>query len=217
MDNEDFLRRLSEVSEWHRPQVGQNGFPNFNKGRRPKNTPAPRQITEQELDAMTEEELEQYHNELMAWREAQPNDSIAPEIKAIKPQPTQCDDCGQMLDCQRRVEKKLHITGQRHWRVKCVNCQCYQHPGTGKFTVKYQQSHQFFCDYYRLKKGLYRSKYQPDVRPESKTQTDHTPQDPESEPVSYEKYIYYVLVSGCGDNVIKHRREILLPEIKKDK
>lgn len=163
MDPKEFLRRLSEVSEWHRPQLGPQGSPSVSKGRGPKKIKHPGPITEQQLEAMTEHEVKRYYDQLMAWREAQPNDSVAPEIIRVKCQAKDCEDCYKHCPEGRKVEKKLHQTANPHWRELCVECQMYKSPLTGLFEIPKRGSHQFFNDYYRTKLGRYHSKYQPEV------------------------------------------------------
>jgi hypothetical protein len=170
MNNDEFLKRLSEVSEWYRPQTGPNGQPSVSKGRAVKVPEHPGPITAEELDEMTEEAVTEYYERLMAWREAQPNITVPPEILKVKYPPQSCEDCDKILEEPRRVERKLHESSQRHWRERCVNCDCFKHPQTGEYSISKKYSHQFFIDFYRPKKGVYKSKYQkePKVKKEPK-------------------------------------------------
>lgn len=163
MDQEEFLRRLSEVSEWHRPQTGPNGQPSTRKGYQVKLVPHPGAITEEELAEMSDQEAQAYYEQLVAWREQQPNLSVPPEIVKVKHQPTNCDDCGRLCPEGRRVERKLHQTAQPHWREYCTTCELYKDPHTGKFDLPKLGAHQKFNDFYRVKLGVYKSKYQPKV------------------------------------------------------
>lgn len=160
MNQEDFLKKLTEVAEWHRPQTGPSGAVSVNK-RAKKQIVEPPKLSVEEIEAMTDQELLDYYDQLTAWRESQPNETIAPEIVKLKPQPSSCEDCGKELCETRRTERKLYESGSRHWREKCINCQCWRHPQTGEFTLKGPEAHRFFTDYYRPKKGVYKSKYQP--------------------------------------------------------
>lgn len=163
MDNELFLKKLSELTEWHRPQTGPNGHPSVSKGRERKQVEKPEPVTEAELDAMTDTEVQEYYDRLVAWRESLPNDSVPPEIIRLKCNPHDCEDCGQTLNEHRKIECKKYDSAGGHWRTRCANCGNYQHPHTKEFSVSQGASHQFFLNFYRPKLGKYKSKYQPHV------------------------------------------------------
>jgi len=164
MNKKEFLQRLSEVSEWHRPHLGPNGCYSVAKGKTIKLPEHPGTVTEQELEEMSEHEVKCYYDRLLAWREAQPNESVPPEITQVKVQAVDCEDCGRYCEYGRRTQRKLHDSGSRHWREFCVECEQFKDPATGKFTVPKLGSHQYFNDYYKPKLGLYRSKYQPEPK-----------------------------------------------------
>jgi hypothetical protein len=165
MDEKLFLQKLSEVAEWHRPQTGPNGAASVNKRAR---HPGP--ITQEELDEMSDEEAQDYYDRLMAYKESLPNDNVAPEIIKLKPQPTDCDDCGRHCATGRRVESKISITGVKHWRTKCLACNLYRDPATNKFTLEPNRVPNYLNSYYRPKLGVYNSKYQPE--PKKKIEPD---------------------------------------------
>jgi hypothetical protein len=159
MDDKLFLQRLSEVAEWHRPQTGPNGAASVNK--RAKNAPQhPGPVTELELDAMTDQEAQDYYDQLMAWRSVQPNNSVPPEIIKLKTQAMDCGDCGLHCPDGRRVESKLCYTGTKHWRTKCQVCEFYMDPATGQFTLDPKDVHRYMSSYHRPKLGVYNSKHQ---------------------------------------------------------
>lgn len=164
MDNELFLKKLSEVAEWHRPQTGPQGFPSVKRGTEKTNVPKPEPVTEAELDAMSDAEVEAYYDQLIKWRESQPNDSVPPEIVKLKAPNKPCEDCGKELTEHRRVECKRYDSSGGHWRTRCVNCTNYQNPLTKEFNISQGASHQFFIDFYRPKQGKYNSKYQPKAK-----------------------------------------------------
>jgi hypothetical protein len=159
MNNEEFLQRLSEVSEWHRPQCGPNGAVSVNK--RAKSGPQhPGTVTEAELAAMDEDEITEYYERLLAWREAQPNASVPPEIKRVKIQAVDCEDCGRHCPQGRRTERKLYESGTRHWREFCTECELFKSPVSGLYEIPKLGNQQFFNSYHRPKLGVYASKYQ---------------------------------------------------------
>ncbi len=63
MNNDEFLKRLSEVSEWYRPQTGPMGQPSVSKGRAKPIPLHPGPITEEELDEMSEEAVTEYYEQ----------------------------------------------------------------------------------------------------------------------------------------------------------
>jgi hypothetical protein len=149
MNNDEFLRRLSEVSEWYRPQCGPQGQPSVSKGRAKPIPLHPGPITAEELDEMSEEAVTEYYEQLIAWREAQPNASVPPEILRLKPYARTCEDCNKACDSTRSVERKLYVSTAKHWREYCDYCELFKNPRTGEFSVKREASAQFFGNLYR--------------------------------------------------------------------
>ena len=178
MNNDEFLRRLSEVSEWYRPQTGTGGQPIVSKGRARAVPEHPGPITQEELDLMTDEAAQEYYDKLMLWREAQPNASVPPEILKLKTYAIKCQDCGKGCDSTRLVECRRYIAGRDHWREYCNYCECFRDPRTGEFTIKREASAQFFGNFYRRDKPLPRVKTpkppkvpKPKGRPKKMTKT----------------------------------------------
>jgi hypothetical protein len=204
MDNDEFLKRLSEVSEWHRPMLGPNGCYSVNKNAKQRELEKPREITEQELDEMTDSEAQAYYDALVAWRETQPNDSLQPEILKVKVQAIDCPDCGRHCPQGRRTERKLHLSGSKHWREKCCECKNYRDPMSGEFTVSCYVAHQYLTQVFKPKMGKNNSKYQK-VNKEEK-QEKPKPPEPEYENVSVKKE--YWLIKEHGDGVIRELRSI---------
>lgn len=159
MDPKLFLKRLSEVSEWHRPRLGPNGAPVIGQRLAAYDIPHPGVKTEEELDEMSDQEIKEYYEQLMAWREAQPNESVPPEVLKVRPQPKNCEDCGRHCPEGRRTEKKLHFTGRPHWREYCKECEQFRDPRTREFTLPKLGSHQYFNDCYRVYKADKRGPY----------------------------------------------------------
>jgi hypothetical protein len=161
MNNEEFLKRLSEVAVWARPMTGPGGYPSVRRGFEAKEIPKPDPVTEAELNEMSDAEVEAYYDQLCKWRESQPNPSVGPEILELKPCVKPCEDCGKELSEPRKIECKKYDSAGGHWRTRCVNCTNFKHPLTKEYSVSQASSHQFFLDFYRPKQGKYKSKYQP--------------------------------------------------------
>lgn len=164
MDEKLFLQKLSELAEWHRPQTGPQGFPSVKRGSERKQIEKPEPVTEAELDAMSDEAVEEYYERLVRWRESQPNELVPPEIVKLKPPVNPCEDCGEQLSEHRRIECRKYDSHGGHWRSRCVNCNRWQNPLTKEFDISQGASHQFFSSFHRPKKGAYASKYQPKVK-----------------------------------------------------
>lgn len=202
MDEKLFLQKLSEVAEWHRPQTGPNGACSINK--RAKSAPEhPGPITQEELDEMSDAEAQDYYDRLMAYKASLPNDSVGPEIKRLKIQPVNCEDCGNTCANGRKLESKLHQTGKPHWRTRCVECNLYKDPVTGKFTINPQSVHSYMGSYYRPKLGIYKSKFQSEIKkpePQIKERLKEIVQVPKEEfrMVPYDK----------GDSIVYVREPI---------
>lgn len=154
MNNDEFLKRLSEVSEWYRPQTGPAGQPSVSKGRAKAVPEHPGPITQAELDLMSDEEAQDYYDRLMLWRESQPNASVPPEITKLKTYARKCEDCNKGCDSTRLVECKLYLTGRSHWREYCTYCELFRDPRTKEFSIKREASGQVFGNLYRRDKPM---------------------------------------------------------------
>jgi hypothetical protein len=144
MDNEEFLKKLSELTEWHRPEFGPNGSKSVSK--RTKDVP---EIIEECVDELEENKESEPQG---------PNESVPPVIIRLKPQKRNCDDC-ECVVTDRRVERKLHHTNKPHWREYCTACKLYKDPRTGRFELTAKQSQMIYQTVTRGQ-GKYRSKYQ---------------------------------------------------------
>ena len=150
MNNELFLKRLSEVSHWHRPKLGPSGAVSVNK-RNNTTVEHPGMISLEELESMSDQEIEQYHEQLMAWKEAQPNESVPPEIKELIYQPKACEDCGLTVTCRRTQRRMCWTNDYPHWREHCVNCGLYKNPNTKEFNLSSHESQNVFKIWIRAK------------------------------------------------------------------
>jgi hypothetical protein len=146
MNNDEFLKRLDEVSEWHRPQCGPTGGPKHKN--KDKLVEHPGELTEEELSEMSDTEVNKYHSKLMAWLEQQPNYSTGPEITKLKYEPRSCEDCSRQCKKPRVVESKLVQQPVQYWRTRCNICCLYKDPATGKFSLNSVGVHNYLGNYY---------------------------------------------------------------------
>jgi hypothetical protein len=203
MNNDEFLKRLSEVAEWYRPHTGPNGAASVNKNAKLRKIEHPGTVTEAELAAMDEEEITEYHERLLAWREAQPNSSVPPEIKKLKIQAKDCEDCGRHCPNGRQVQSKICATGRPHWRTNCVTCELYRDPATGEFTLNSKDVHNYLSTYYRPKLGVYSSKHQPN--PQNKAEPK--PRGPKGRPKKLTKTQLVEDIMANGTWLIKETED----------
>jgi hypothetical protein len=56
------------------------------------------------------------------------------------------------------VERKLYVSGVKHWREYCNYCEKFRDPRTNEFSVSRQASAQFFGNLYRRDKPMPKAK-----------------------------------------------------------
>jgi hypothetical protein len=122
MDNNEFLQKLSELTEWEIPKVGPGGCSMHRKKA---------VVEEVELDEDGEEIV--FEEPITKG----PNTTMAPRIIKIKPQPRMCEDCHEIVD-NRVTLRKVNFTPVMHWREKC-NCGIHKDPNTGEFSLRTNQ------------------------------------------------------------------------------
>jgi hypothetical protein len=142
MNNDEFLKKLSAVTDWQFPKI-EDDTPPRGRGR------------------PTEEELEWLANRhsLVGEKLKTVNDTCAPQILKVHCQSIDCPDCGQHCEGGRRVEIKRYFAHGGSWRKQCMNCKLFRDPRTGKFTLTSKLSSAVYQGLHR-NKGVYRSKYQ---------------------------------------------------------
>lgn len=146
MNHELFLKRLREVAEIEHPHDNR------------KQVPPPPKVTNEELDEMTEHEVKEYWDQLVAWRESLPNETIQHELVKIKHEPKTCEDCGKEV-VNRKVHIRLCHTGAPHWRTHCMTCHLHQNPLTKKFDMNGTDSNNLWKSIMRPREQKYNSKY----------------------------------------------------------
>lgn len=129
MDDELFLRRLTELTEWHRPMLGPSGGTSVIKRRgRPPEDP--------ELLAEIQEEQARIQQ-----AEREPNPHVGPRILKILHKPSDCEACDRRLTEPRRVEIKKMDMDVPIWRHRCLNCNRYRNPETGQWDLEGARAH----------------------------------------------------------------------------
>lgn len=145
MDNEQFLKRLTELAEWEYPKIGPNGCESVVKKRGRKSQ------EEQEWEANEEEMIGE---EVVV----SDNDTLPPRITKLKPHVELCPDCGETV-LDRTVAIKKCYTNKPHWRQQCVTCKKHRDPRTGEFCLTGVEA-QLAWQAYNRGNGIYNSKHQ---------------------------------------------------------
>jgi len=124
MKREEFLRKLSEVADWHIPKLempARDWAYMKNKA-----------CTENNEDDDNDQEQDTTTMALATGR----NPTAAPELLGLKNQSRACEDCGTTCTKGRVTEKiRYEYQGQAIWRERCRNCGMSKDPFTGKFDV----------------------------------------------------------------------------------
>ena len=125
MDNELFLKRLSELAEVTQIK------PPRSASVRETNEPSTiwRSGREMEID-----------------RKDNPTLNIA--SKRLKVEAKPCEDCGKMVK-DRCVNRSLYTFPKRHWRKSCTGCDCVWNPETGAFDLDLKSAQAYFVRLYK--------------------------------------------------------------------
>jgi Pyruvate/2-oxoacid:ferredoxin oxidoreductase delta subunit len=121
MDKKQFEQKLDEVAEWEYPETPLDGIDRRAAKALYKNS------------GLTDKEI---YNEYLKETYDGRDPEVAPNIKKLKCQPVNCDDCGAFCANGRKKEKKIYETqGIRHWREHCVTCGINKNPFTNEYNL----------------------------------------------------------------------------------
>ena len=123
MDDKDFKQQLSQVAEWEIPDAITDVRPN-GRGRR-----------------SNERKYQLEHEEQFLELFDGKNPTFPPKIIKFKHQAVVCGDCNTVCPDGRTLDYKL-IRGPKAtaWRTRCLNCDRYKNPYTGRFDLDVHQS-----------------------------------------------------------------------------
>lgn len=138
MKQDEFLARLSELTEWEIPKVGPSGCAlKPHRGRK----------------SQEEKEWEENEEEAIGLPiKTGPNETIPPKIVKIKNQCKLCEDCQEVVENRLRTKRQVDYP-TRHWREKC-SCGIHRNPNTGCWDLKNNQELQDAFRKYLLNKQL---------------------------------------------------------------
>ena len=118
MNNELFLKRLSEVCEWQYPKIA--------------DVPAEPMLEQpSDLDCDGDE----VKDSLIGQPIRTVNDTHSPQIVKLKYQNKNCEDCGKPCPKGRKVIIQHYTSHGGSWRESCKNCGLHRDPRTGEFTL----------------------------------------------------------------------------------
>ena len=130
MNNDEFLKKLSEVCEWEIPDSVTGTL------HKPKH---------RENYAFQEEETEE--EELVIEEQ-----NFPPRIIKLK-QACDCEDCGKHLPDGRLVETRCVYTPYAHWRRRCAQCGLQENPNNKRIELPWRLAADVWTQYLREKKG----------------------------------------------------------------
>lgn len=144
MDKELFKQKLSEVAEWSLPKLSVSDIKEAGQRSRGRGRPTKESLYQ---DAHEVEFLDLFEGH---------NPTMAPELVKVKPQPANCQDCGQ--ECteapRREIKKYAQPHHKTHWRERCLACKRYRHPETGLFDVPAGPACQIFLNWAKRQYSL---------------------------------------------------------------
>jgi hypothetical protein len=123
MNDEEFKKRLSEVADWHIPDLKDWEIKQAKQKARGKGRPSAEEKYQEEHEAIF---LEMFNGK---------NPTIQPVVTNVKVQSCMCEDCGRFCEKGRRTELTRYTTNRTHWRERCVTCGMNKNPNTGAWDL----------------------------------------------------------------------------------
>jgi hypothetical protein len=122
MDQNEFKQKLSEVALWRIPDIVKETTETKLRGKK-----------------TNEEQYQLEHEEQFIDIFEGKNPTAPPELVGLKEEKTLCADCGNQCSKAQRREIKYfrNLPGHiNHTRTRCIECNMYWHPETGKFDLR---------------------------------------------------------------------------------
>jgi hypothetical protein len=141
MDDAEFKQKLSEVAEWRVPKLKEWQVEQAKQKARGKGRPSNEDLYQEE------------HNKIFLEIFNGVNPTYAPEITKLKIQAVTCGDCGEICEQGRRIEIKFCAAGRNEMpyrKERCVECNLYRDPNTGKFSVSVARATHVFAQHAKL-------------------------------------------------------------------
>ena len=141
MDDAEFKQKLSQVAEWRVPKLKEWQVEQAKQKARGKGRPSNGDLYQEE------------HNKIFLEIFNGVNPTYAPEITKLKIQAVTCGDCGEICEQGRRTETKFCAGGRNevaYRKERCVECNLYRDPATGKFTITAGRSTHIFAQWAKM-------------------------------------------------------------------
>jgi hypothetical protein len=132
MDKQIYELKLAEVAEMKIPKIAVNKSKTRGRGRPTK-----------------EEQYQEEHEQVFLDMFNEVNPTMIKELVKIKKQAVDCPDCGQHCPEGRRQEIKFYNLPLHapHRRPRCLECNLYRDPTTGKYDLKQGPATQVFLNW----------------------------------------------------------------------
>ena len=141
MDNDLFLKKLTEVADWEIPESIKGTL------HQPKHR-ANYEYLEADEEVSTEVEVED-SEELTEEEINRINLSFPPRLLKVKVQAVWCTYCGRFCEKGLEQEVRLHRNPRDHWRRRCVTCGKYQDPYTKEINLSLPKANALWTDWWR--------------------------------------------------------------------
>jgi hypothetical protein len=126
MTKDEIFQKLNEVAEFRMPKLSPSEIKISKQKQRGKGRPS------------REEQYQEEHEEVFLDLFQGINPTMTPELVKMHIKPVDCPDCGLHCENGRKMEIKFYPKAYRqvaHRRDRCLNCNRYRDPSTGKYTL----------------------------------------------------------------------------------
>lgn len=126
MTKDEIFQKLQEVAEFRMPKLTPSEIKISKQKQRGKGRPS------------REDQYQEEHEEIFLDLFQGINPTMTPELVKMHVKPVDCEDCGLHCENGRQMQIKFYPATTRqiaHRRDRCLNCNRYKDPNTGKYTL----------------------------------------------------------------------------------
>ena len=138
MTQDELKQKLAEVAEWQMPKLKDHEIAVAKQRARGRGRPS------------TEDLYQEEHEQVFLDIFEGVNPTHPLELVKVYIKPIDCEDCGRHCENGRQMEIKFYYEQPRqvaHRRTRCLVCNRYKDPYTGKFTLPQGPASQVFCNW----------------------------------------------------------------------
>jgi hypothetical protein len=157
VDRDKYKELLSTVAEWSHTHVPENVTRARLQGRmralEKRRQEQQEQLQLESLDPLADpcEEQEEPEDSTVEMT-IHENPTLPPLVTKIKYKSTQCDQCGMICEGSVHRQKRIYECADvKHWRERCMTCDRFQNPYTGKFDLPIMEAATVWNGYVRRK------------------------------------------------------------------